>query len=486
MRWLSLLLVLTTALGALPGGTAAAQEPAGIESIEVALWPEYDRPAMLGLYLVRLGADTDLPATVSLPLPEGITEPHVVAAWFPDGSLDDSVSWSVNVQNGQNVLSVTVETTGVWLEFYAPIEQQGNKRSYLFHWPGGVTAGDFSFEVMHPLTASEVTVEPAGQVSEGQDGLNYTRLNLGRLNSEDTPELQLSYFKDKPLLESAIQPPGETTPLALLEVALWPEYDRQDMLVIYRVQLPQGTQLPANVALPISNDAGEPHAVATIGDDRNLYVAPYEMEKVDDWSWVRIESDSLLLQMEYYADLNIVEDQRNFTYLWPGGIEIDSLQYEIQRPPSAANLRLTPAGATQVGQDGLTYIRSTLGSQAVDDRLVFSLAYEKTDQTLTVDALASQPTLERPATTQGGTPDLIELLPWILGGFGALLAGVGLFMLLRVRAAGSKTTTSHRRRRRPSSKQEKLESSPIYCHVCGSQASASDMFCRRCGTKLRN
>jgi hypothetical protein len=486
MRRLGLLLALTTTLVVLSGGIAAAQEPAKIESIEVALWPEYDQPAMLGFYHVRLQADSDLPATVSLPLPEEITEPHVVAAWFPDGRLDDSVSRSVDVQDGQNTLTVTVETTGVWLEFYAPMEHQGSERSYTFRWPGGVTAGDFSFEVMQPLAASDIAVEPAGQVSEGQDGLTYTTLALGRLDPGDTPEIKLSYTKAKPLLESAIQPPGEASPLAVLEVALWPEYDRQDTLVIYRVQLPQGTQLPANVALPIPIEAGEPHAVATIGDDRNLYVAPYEIDKVDDWSWVRVVSDSLLLQMEYYADLNITGDQRSFTYLWPGGIEIDNFQYEIQDPPSAADLRLTPAGVSQVGQDGLTYIRSALGSQGVDDRLVVSLAYEKADQTLTVDALTSQPILERPATTQGGTPDLTVLLPWILGGFGALLAGIGLFMLLRVRAAGSKTPGSRRRRRRPSSKQEKLESSPIYCHVCGSQASASDLFCRRCGTKLRN
>jgi hypothetical protein len=167
-------------------------------------------------------------------------------------------------------------------------------------------------------------------------------------------------------------------------------------------------------------------------------------------------------------------------------VQLGTLQYEVQRPLSASEFKLTPAGVSQVGQDGLTYIRAALGPKESDDRLEISLAYEKSDDVLSIDTVSSQPTLERPTTTQGGTPDLTDQLPWILGGFGALLVGVGLFMLLRMRNLHSQAPkTRHRRRRKPT-KNEELDSSPIYCHVCGNQASASDHFCRRCGTKLRN
>jgi rRNA maturation endonuclease Nob1 len=30
-----------------------------------------------------------------------------------------------------------------------------------------------------------------------------------------------------------------------------------------------------------------------------------------------------------------------------------------------------------------------------------------------------------------------------------------------------------------------LDAAAVFCHVCGSKASASDHFCRSCGTKLR-
>ncbi|MGD2161551.1 MAG: hypothetical protein PVH92_00245 [Anaerolineales bacterium] len=485
MRRSALLLVLVILLAVLAVGTVGAQDSASIESIEVALWPEYDRPAILGLYLIRLEPDTDFPAVVSLPLPDGVNEPHVVAAWFPDGRLDDSVEWLVESQAGQQVVTVTVETTGVWLEFYAPLERQDSERIFNFQWPGGLSAGEFRFEVMHPVGSSEVVIQPSGQTADDQDGLTYTRLDLGRLNPEDKPEVSLRYSKPESAPQTPIQPPDMSMPLTLLEVALWPEFDRQDVLVIYRVQLPPETQLPATVMLPIPAEAGEPHAVATIGEDRNLYVASFDVQQAGPWSWVSVESDSLLLQIEFYSDLSIAGNQRAFTYYWPGGVSIDSFQFEVQRPPSASTFRLTPAGAAQVAQDGLTYTRAALGPQDAADLIEVSFAYDKSDDALSIDAVAQQPTLERPTTTQGGTPDLTELLPWILGGFGLLLAGIGLFMLLRMRSARTSTRVPRRRKRRSSDK-DKLESSPIYCHVCGSQASASDLYCRRCGAKLRN
>lgn len=486
MRNWILLIILIVSLTALTGGTARAQESPSIESIEVALWPEYDQPAMLGLYLVRFSGDAKLPATVQLPLPEGVEEPHVVAAWFPDGRLDDDVDWQVDERSGDRFVTVTVDTTGVWIEFYAPLEFAGSERSYSFRWPGGVSAGSFGFEIMHPVGASDVRVTPQGQRTQGEDGLTYSRLDLGRLASQDTPGIELSYNKPGTIPLGSEQPTGEVSPLTLLEVALWPEYDRQETLVIYRAQLPPETRLPATVRLPVPAEAGDPHAVATIGEDRNLYVAPHELEQEGAWNWVVLESDSLLLQVEYYADLTIEGDRRTFSFSWPGGVQISTMQYEVQRPPGAADLQLTPAGVAQIGQDGLTYIRAALGPQGVGDRVVISLAYQKQDDALTVDAVASQPTLDRPETTQGGTPDLTGMLPWILGAFGATLLGVGLFMLLRTRAERPGTSSSRRRKRRSSRKKETLESSPIYCHVCGSQASASDLFCRRCGTKLRN
>lgn len=479
-------LLLLTALAILPGGAADAQDGAVIDSIEVALWPEYDKPSVLGLYLVRLDSDEDLPATVRLPLPEGVRSPLVVAAWFPDGRLDDSIEWQVEDDEGTAIVSTVVETTGVWMEFYAPLDVTDDLRAYSFIWPGGVSARSFNFEIMHPVGAVQVDVRPEGQVAVGDDGLTYSRLDLGVLGVDDRPGVELQYERPEVLPSELGALPVRTTDLAALEVALWPEFDRQETLVIYRAQLHEETELPTTVTLPIPIEAGEPHAVATIGDDLNLYVAPYELERMGTWSLVHVESDSRLLQIEFYLDLTIADDRRSFAYYWPGGVDIETFQFEVQRPPSASAFQVTPAAAVQPGLDGLTYLRGTLGPKGVGDEVLISLAYDKSDDRLSLESVSSQPALDRPATTQGGTPDLAERLPIILAGFGVLLVAVGVFAFLRTRAGRTPRSKPRRRRRARQGSDDKLESSPIYCHVCGSQANASDHFCRRCGTKLRN
>ena len=53
--------------------------------------------------------------------------------------------------------------------------------------------------------------------------------------------------------------------LATLEVALWPEYDRPEVLVIYKAKLPADISLPVDVSLKIPAIAGEPFAVRING-----------------------------------------------------------------------------------------------------------------------------------------------------------------------------------------------------------------------------
>ncbi|HJS30103.1 MAG TPA: hypothetical protein VJ768_10805, partial [Anaerolineales bacterium] len=54
-------------------------------------------------------------------------------------------------------------------------------------------------------------------------------------------------------------------------IALWPEYDRPGMLVIYRITLSPTVALPAALEFNIPAAAGVPNAVAETGLDGNLY-----------------------------------------------------------------------------------------------------------------------------------------------------------------------------------------------------------------------
>jgi hypothetical protein len=467
--------------------TGAAQGVPQVSSIEIAIWPEYDQPAALVIYQVRLAEDVKTPAIVTVPIPAEVGDPHAVAAWYPDGSLDDNVTWSSSRQGDWSLITVTTDTSGIWLEFYDELTIEGDKRSYAFTWPGDLATDSLTFEVLHPVGAREVRVTPEGEVIQGATGLTYTQVNLGARTAEQIFSIELSYTKSTTFAGST--PQFRLNPaLAQFEVALWPEYDQASTLVIYQGSISPEESLPATIAIPLPASVGEPSAVATLGSDNRLYLTEFEREVVGDWAWVTFETESSAFQVEYYDDLFFDGTTRSFTFSWPGSIGIGSFSYELQQPFGASGLQVIPAGVVQPDANGLVYVRADLGPLQTSSPLTISFQYEKATGELTANAVAAAPSIDRPATTQGGTPDLGPQLPYILGGFGFLLIALGIFLYLRFQRQEKASQKRPRTRRKKSKSQRNvadLDAAAVFCHVCGTKASASDHFCRNCGTKLR-
>lgn len=261
---------------------------------------------------------------------------------------------------------------------------------------------------------------------------------------------------------------------------MWPEYDRAATLVIYRFQLEAGTPLPGVVELPIPTSAGEPNAVAWQDPDETLFDAAYTLEVAGEWATVRIELEqSRTGQIEYYADLEVLDDLRSFRFDWPGGIEIGTLAYEVQQPVTAAELTIVPEPDRQSpGPFGLTYHVAELGPRSAGVSWAIELSYRKADSILSVEAL--QP-LGEPASATGTAGEPPTVLPWVLGGLGLTVVAGGIVYYLRSRPAAPEP-----RRRRSGPTEPTLEASAIFCHSCGTKAQISDRFCRNCGTRLRS
>ena len=483
-RYLTLPLLLAMLL--LPIVGTAQSEPQ-VASLEIAIWPDYDRPEALVIYQVRLAMDTPSPAMLSLPIPADVGQPHAVAAWYPDGSLDDSVTWSTTPQGDWTLVEVATETNGVWLEFYDDLTMDGGRRSYAYSWPGGIEVDSLNFEVLHPVGARDVLVTPEGDVSKGPDGLNYSRLDLGARGAEQDFSIEISYAT--PAFSTGALPTLRPNPtFAGFEVGLWPEYDQLSTLVIYRGGISPDESLPATLSLPIPASAGEPSAVATLGNDDRLYLTEYERQVEGEWAWITFEAESAIFQVEYYDDLVLDEASRAFTFFWPGMLKTDTFAYELQQPIGAGPLQVTPAGVMQAEADGLVYIRSSLGAQQPISPLMISFQYEKTSSELTANVATSTSSIDRPTTTQGGTPELTAQLPFILGGFGVLLIVLGIILYLRSRRREKSNRKRQRQRKtrtKPKHQEGGLDAAAVFCHTCGAKASASDHFCRTCGTKLR-
>jgi hypothetical protein len=282
----------------------------------------------------------------------------------------------------------------------------------------------------------------------------------------------------------------ESPEIESLEVALWPEFDRAEVLVIYRVQLAPGSDLPAQVNLPIPAEVGEPFAAAFKGEGGQLMIAPYERTVEGEWAIISLQTESLGVQLEYYMDLPTEEPNRSFVFNWPKNFPVGLLRYEIQEPVGASAFEISPLpDQTSDGDDGLTYHWADMGQVSAEMGAKITVNYFKADDLLSADTLATPApvTLSRPQTTQGGTPDMAQILPWVLGGLGlVLLVGGGLMY----RRYAQETSRVRRRPRKPRRADKEapgeIEASPVFCHKCGSRASVSDRYCRNCGVRLRH
>ena len=270
------------------------------------------------------------------------------------------------------------------------------------------------------------------------------------------------------------------TPLsaAELEVDLWPEYDRADVLVIYRVRLAADTPLPAQVSLRIPRAAGEPYNVAW-KESGSLLNMDYESAIQGDWLNLKFTTPSPEFQIEYY-DPRLARDQdrRSFEFRWPGDFAVGNVIVLVQQPVNAVDWMTKPdMGAGRPGADGLTYYTYPLGAVKDDELFVVSFAYEKPDNILSVSAGGSV-TASELVIAPGPQKAFTEVFPWLLGGFGvALILGGGLWF---VRSGRRRTIDPRRRHGKTAS-----DGGEVYCHNCGRRSVGSDLYCRGCGTRLR-
>lgn len=466
---------------------AVAQTEVEIERLEVSFWPEYDRSSVLVIIEANLSPETSLPSTVSLPIPTRVGEPHAVAVRSEDRELLQA-DYTRQVNGDWAMITVVTDSPAVRLEYYDRLTFENRDRSYTFNWPGGIDLGAFFYEVKQPLGVSDLKITPQGETSVGEDGLTYMRKELGNQPASSTVEIEFSYVRPMPGFSGKNPSIRNVSPLEFLEVALWPEFDRSQVLVIYRATIPSDVAFPTSVGLPIPADVGEPHAVAIFGADGALQDAEYTRDVEGEWATITVETESRGVWLEYYDDLTIEGQERVFQFIWPGGIDLGTFAYEIQQPVGASEMKITPQGVGGFEEDGFFYYRWALGPALVDTDYLISLIYLKTTSGLSVDSLAPGPSLARPSITRGGTPDLGPWLPLVIGGFGALLLVIGSIYLLRLRREEAVARPRQRRRRSTKKKAKDLheiDASPVFCHQCGLQAGVSDHFCRQCGTQLR-
>jgi len=287
----------------------------------------------------------------------------------------------------------------------------------------------------------------------------------------------------------------ETTSLSTLEVSLWPEYDRPDLLVIYRGLLAEGTPLPVSLEIRIPARVGQPHAVAFVGQDGQPFNQQYTTRVEGDWLVVSFRLGEQGFLLEYYDPLPIDEaGQRQYTYSYVADYPVSSMLVELQEPLSAEALVLyPPADSSRTASDGLVYHVLEAGALDQGEERSWTFAYQKDNADLTVSAFA-QP--EAPvAAPEPVSTDNSTVLIFLVAFVTLIAVGAAAFWLGGRTQPMSQTMLSSARpqKRRGSgggSKSQRPQvagldrADAIFCRQCGTELRSDSVFCHRCGTAV--
>jgi len=210
-------LILAVASIVLVSSAATAETQPRLARLQVELWPEYDRPAVLVMLQGWLAADAALPATVRLPMPAQAGRPHAVAKRAADGALL-MAQHTVEVKGDWAWVKVETDVREFRLEYYVDLATTDPARRYVFEWPGGLDVEQVTYEVMQPTGAKDFSVEPPpSSQGVGSGGLTYHLGDLGPKARNEPFSIRIAYTKTTPTLTAvplapSVPPVGQMPP----------------------------------------------------------------------------------------------------------------------------------------------------------------------------------------------------------------------------------------------------------------------------------
>jgi double zinc ribbon protein len=246
--------------------------------------------------------------------------------------------------------------------------------------------------------------------------------------------------------------------LATLRISLWPEFDRQAVLVILDGSLTPGTALPAEVSLRMPAAAGQPNAAAFHAADGSLLTAAYTTALAGSDLIVTLSTESLDFRLEYYdTALAINGDRRTFSFRWTTDYATMATAVRVQQPVGAREFATIPAlTASGAGEYGLDYYEGDLGALAVGQAVQVTISYRKAGASLSNDTVGVAPVATAAAPPIAGgasTPTLLAA-----AGLGVALAAAVTFIFMRgrrtARPAAARRRTARRQPGRPATRRE--------------------------------
>jgi hypothetical protein len=175
-----LALTLLPAFAAGPASRGAPERNPRLANLQIEIWPEFDRPAVLVILRGALAADVVLPADVTLRIPAASGGPSALA--YSTAAAAELLNLEHQRTDAKDFITLRFKVPQRYfhVEFYDPLATGAPARSYTYTWPGDFGVNRFSVLVQEPAAASDFSVQPNLDASTtGPDGLRYRSAELG-------------------------------------------------------------------------------------------------------------------------------------------------------------------------------------------------------------------------------------------------------------------------------------------------------------------
>lgn len=192
-----------------PGIAGGASGAPRLETLQIEIWPEYDRPAALVILKGELAGDVGLPAALALRIPASSGGPSAVAFAAQKTGPLLNLAHDRSAAADAITLRFTTPERFFHVEFYDPLATATSARSYRYLWPGDLAVGALQVVVQEPAAATDIAIQPAlGDLSIGSDGLRYRSARLGPVPKGQARSIEIRYAKSDPRTSAEILKAG--------------------------------------------------------------------------------------------------------------------------------------------------------------------------------------------------------------------------------------------------------------------------------------
>jgi len=273
----------------------------------------------------------------------------------------------------------------------------------------------------------------------------------------------------------------EAVEFETVSVSSWPEYDNQQNLIIYQMQLSQRVSLPAKIELDLPASVTNIWTIA-IGDSFDTVADAGVVYELKDGK-LTLTAEGRYIQIEYYDQIKKTGADRSYQYVWPGKYPVNNFSFELRQPLRSTNVQIEPAMASTL-MDNEGFIVSSNSSLKVKTGVptTISIQYQRdTDEpSISFMQVQTSPTAVAQADSQ---TQWLDFLPWVIGGVGFIFLVVAAVIFFTSNTSGKPKT---KQRTKPIDHQPSITGAmPTHCPQCGKRANPGDKFCRVCGEKLK-